>query len=219
MALDVGYRAPVARHDVDVAARAHVPDPHGAVPAAGDEHVERRVQRQCVHAAQMAVVMTDDSIRLEIPAFHHLVLAAREEVRVSGGYGEATDGRYVPGQGEPQVSRGEVPYLYSAVAGAAGEPLVVRLDGQSPDPAQMARNDSHQLPRRVPLGLDLVRCLGAGGAQGLGRRVRCVEARWRPADLDKSSRLLGWCLLRYPLYQLLRLLIVGGGGGGGVASG
>lgn len=112
--------------------------------------------------------MADDPVRLEIPALDHLILAAREQVGMPRGHGEATDGGYVPGQGEPQVPRGEIPDLDRAVAGAAGEPLVVRLDGQRPDPAQMAGDDPHQLPRRVPLGLDLVRGLSASGAQSLG---------------------------------------------------
>lgn len=189
LALDVGDRAPVAGHDVDVAARAHVPHPHGAVAAARDEHVEGRVQRQRVHAAQVAVVVADDPVGLEIPALDHLVLAAREQVRVPRGYGKAADCGYVSGQSEPQVSRGEIPYLDGAVAGAAGEPLVVRLDGQRPDPAQMARDDPHQLPRGMPLGLDLVCGLGASGGQSLGWGVRCVGAGRRPADLDKSGGL------------------------------
>lgn len=45
LTIDVGYRPAVAGHDVDVAACAHVPHANGAVSAAGDEHIEGRMQR------------------------------------------------------------------------------------------------------------------------------------------------------------------------------
>lgn len=137
------------------------------------------------------------------------------------GHGKPTDSGYVPGQGKPQIPRGKIPYLYSAIAGAAGEPLVVRLNGQSPDPAQMTGDDSHQLPRGMPLGLDLVRGLSASGAQGLGLG-RCMwraGAGWRSADLNESGRPRGRRLLCYALDKLLGLLIVGGSGRNGFAGG
>ena len=39
----------------------------------------------------MAVVMPDDLVRLEIPALNHFVFTTREEVRVPGRHGEASD--------------------------------------------------------------------------------------------------------------------------------
>lgn len=83
LALDRGDGALVAAQDVDVGARAHVPDAGDAVAAAGHEHVERRVQCERVHARQMAMIVTDDLVGLQIPALDHFVLATGEEVGVA----------------------------------------------------------------------------------------------------------------------------------------
>lgn len=60
--------------NVDVAARSHVPDTCGTITAACDENIERRVQSESIYAAQVAVVMANNLVRLEIPALDHLVL-------------------------------------------------------------------------------------------------------------------------------------------------
>ena len=60
---------------------------HGRVTPASYEHVQRGVQRACVDARQMPVVVADDLVDLEVPALDHLVVAHRKQVRmpVTGG--------------------------------------------------------------------------------------------------------------------------------------
>lgn len=47
-------------------------------------------------------------------------------------------------------TRGEVPDLDCAIAGARDKPLVPWLNGQCANPAEMAGDDAHELPRGVP---------------------------------------------------------------------
>lgn len=157
LALEVGDGRGVAREDVDVAAGAHVPDAGDAVAAAGDEDVEGGVDVEGVDAAQVAVVVADDLVGLEVPALDHLVLAAGEEVRVARRHGQAADGADVARQRQLEPARRQVPDLDGPVPGAAGEPLVVRLHRQRPHPPQVPGYHPHQLPRRVPLGPDVLR--------------------------------------------------------------
>ena len=81
------------------------------------------------------MVVSDYFVRFEVPAFDHFVFAAREEVGVSWGDGEAAHGADVAGQGEAEGAGREVPDLDRAVACARCEPAVVRLDGQCAHPA------------------------------------------------------------------------------------
>ena len=58
------------------------------------------------------MVLSNDLVLLQIPAFHHLVFAAGEEVRVTIGDGEAADGADVAREGELEFAGGEVPDLH-----------------------------------------------------------------------------------------------------------
>ena len=120
---------------MDVRARSHIPDTNDAVAAARCQDVEGRVNSEGVDAGKMAVVVPDDLVGFEVPAFDHFVLAAGEEVGVAGGDGETAHGGDVPGQGEAESAGCEVPDLDGAVAGAGGEPVVVGLDGEGTHPA------------------------------------------------------------------------------------
>ena len=82
----------------------------------------------------MAVVVPDDFVGFEVPAFDHLVFAAGEEVGVAGRDGEAAHGGDVPGQSEAESAGCEIPDLDGAVAGAGGEPVVIRLDSERAHP-------------------------------------------------------------------------------------
>lgn len=60
--------------------------------------------------------------------------------------GETPDGRDVAGERDFELARGQIPDLDDPVAGAGCEPLVPRLDGDGPDPAEVARDDTRELP-------------------------------------------------------------------------
>jgi hypothetical protein len=45
------------------------------------------------------VIMSDDLIGLQIPAFDHLIFGAREQVWVTIGYSKTADGRDMSSQG------------------------------------------------------------------------------------------------------------------------
>jgi hypothetical protein len=138
---------------VDAGLRSNVPDAQRGVARARDEHVERRMQCDAVDARQMAVVGAHRSVDFEIPAFHHLVVADREEIRQAAADGDAANRTNVAGQRELQFARRQVPDLDGAIGGTGREPLVTRIDGDAAHPARVARHDAHQLPRRVELGL------------------------------------------------------------------
>lgn len=157
---------------MDVASGAHIPDTGDTIATTRYKHVESRVQGEGVDTAQVAVVVTNDLVCLEIPALDHLVLAAREEVWVAWRHGKTANGADVTSECQPQRSRSQVPNLDGSVTSAAGEPLVVRLNSQTSDPTQMTRNDPHQLPRRVPFGLGLLE--GCGSPRREAHILRCA---------------------------------------------
>ena len=79
LAFDVGDGGRVAGEDVYLCLCAHVPDAGGGVSARGDEDVEGGVQAECVHAREMAVVLANDLVDLEVPAFDHLARVSPAE--------------------------------------------------------------------------------------------------------------------------------------------
>ena len=67
-----------------------------------------------VHTAQMAVIVADDLVVLQVPALDSLVLTAGEEVRRPGGDGHSAHCVRVAGQRELQRAGGQVPDLVSS---------------------------------------------------------------------------------------------------------
>ena len=195
---------------MDVAPGAHIPNTGDTVAATRYEHVERRVQSEGVDAAEVAVVVTNDLVCLEIPALDHLVLAAREEVWVARRHGKTANGADVTSECQPQRARSQVPDLDGSVTSAASEPLVVRLDGQAAHPTQMARNDPHQLPRRVPFGLGLLE-----GCRSPRREAHILRRALRPSCRRCTTlgarrtfkKLHGWPCWRAGLGDLLPWLL------------
>ena len=76
---------------------------------------------------------------------------------------------------ELELSTRKVPYLDDSVARTSGEPLVARFDSDGADPAQVARDDTDELPWRMVRWLDCpcrfvqLKCareVGVGGKGG-----------------------------------------------------
>jgi hypothetical protein len=103
------------------------------IPTGGDEDVQCRMEAEGINARQVAVIVPDDLVHLEVPTFHHLVsqfleldgvnmcekrglkahlvFATREEIRMPWADGESTDCRDMAGERELQLSRSEIPNL------------------------------------------------------------------------------------------------------------
>mmetsp|Transcript_64032 Transcript_64032/g.164776 ORF Transcript_64032/g.164776 Transcript_64032/m.164776 type:complete len:247 (+) Transcript_64032:867-1607(+) len=121
--------------------------------------------------------------------------------------GEAADGADVAGQGQLERAARQVPDLDQAVVARRRKPLVRRVHGDGADPALVARQHAHELPRRMPhrlrdlspvfLGHDLhnlrgvadsgarlVRADGPGRGRGVARRLprRAAHVRQHPRD-------------------------------------
>ena len=58
------------------------------------------------------------------------------------------------------------PHLDGSISRPSGEPVIAGVDSDAPDPAEVATDDPHQLPRRVPAWL--ARLEGSTGNQLLG---------------------------------------------------
>jgi len=82
LADDASDRVGVSREGVNVGLGPHVPDARRRVPARGHQDVDGRVQRQRIHGAQVAVVMADNLVVLQIPAFHLPVFPTAEQIRM-----------------------------------------------------------------------------------------------------------------------------------------
>jgi hypothetical protein len=128
----------------------------------------------------MAMVVSDDFVGLEIPAFHHLkspdarvnalgllrlqreilkekahlVLTTREKVRVAGRYCQPAHRGDMTGERQAQLAGRQIPNLDDAVPCTGCKPLVSRLDSNAAHPTQVARNNAHELPRCMVCGLD-----------------------------------------------------------------
>lgn len=161
LALKVRDRAGMARENMDVAAGAHVPHTSDTIPTSSDEDIERRMQSERINTTEVAMVVADNFVGLQIPALDHFVLTAREEVWMTRRHCEAAHGADVSGQRQAEGTRGQIPDLDSAVSRAAGEPFVAGLDSQGAHPAEVAGDDSHQLPWWMPLGFLLLLLEGA----------------------------------------------------------
>lgn len=148
-----GHRVRVARQGVNIGLGSHIPYPGRGVSAGCGQHIDRGMQRQRVDGRQMAVVVTDDLVVLQIPALHLPILAATEQIRMLGADRQAAHCTDVACERELQLAAGQVPDLDDTVRRSSGEPLVSRLHGDAAHPAGMARDDAGQLPGGVPLGL------------------------------------------------------------------
>ena len=82
LALHVSDGGRVARENVDVASRTHVPNSGYTITASCDQKIQCRMNGQCVNTAQMTMIVPNDLVRFQIPTFHHLVLSTREQVRM-----------------------------------------------------------------------------------------------------------------------------------------
>lgn len=78
----------------------------------------------------MTVVVPNDLVRLEIPALHHLVFAARKEVRMARRNSKTPNGADVSRQRQLESATAQIPDLDGTICRPTGKPLVVRLDRQ-----------------------------------------------------------------------------------------
>jgi hypothetical protein len=59
----------------------------------------------------MTMVVTDDFVGFQIPAFHHFVLCSGKKIGMSTRDTKPSHSRYVSSQGQLQLSRGKIPDL------------------------------------------------------------------------------------------------------------
>lgn len=139
----------VPRQDVHGCFGAHVPHTRDRVAARRDENVQRRVQGQAVHARQVSVVMSNDLIRFQIPAFDHFVFSRRKEIGMSFGKGQSSDGTDMSREGQEQgvvrsgARLGQIPYFDGSIGRSRRKHGIVGwINGNRTDPAQMRRQHS-----------------------------------------------------------------------------
>eukprot|EP00967_Tisochrysis_lutea_P022500 scaffold25629_cov33-Tisochrysis_lutea.AAC.1 len=99
------------------------------------------------------MVITDYAVVLEIPAPHHLVLSRGEEIWRSFRDSKPTDGRDVPRQCKLQGARRQIPNLDRAIGRSGGVPRIGGIDSDASHPPHVSGDNTHQLPRGVPLWL------------------------------------------------------------------
>ena len=73
----------VTRKHMHLRSHSYVPDSHTRISSSRGQNVERWVKRNRVNSAQMACVLPDDLIHLQIPAVNALILCTRKQIRVS----------------------------------------------------------------------------------------------------------------------------------------
>jgi hypothetical protein len=73
----------VSLENVDLGSSSDIPQSDDRVSSASRDEIQRRVLSDAVHAREMAMVIPDDLVLLQIPAFDGLVLTSTEEVRMA----------------------------------------------------------------------------------------------------------------------------------------
>lgn len=136
------------------------------------------MQTEGINTREMSIVLPHHLVRLEVPALDELVLASGKEVGVAMAHSETAHRRNVPGERELKLARRHIPDLYDAIARPRGEPLVVGLDGDAADPAEVPRDNPHEFPRRMVrrLGLLCSELLFSNQCTAQ-HRARCVTRR------------------------------------------
>mmetsp|Transcript_40194 Transcript_40194/g.94503 ORF Transcript_40194/g.94503 Transcript_40194/m.94503 type:complete len:344 (-) Transcript_40194:432-1463(-) len=146
----------VSREDVDLMFAPHVPDAGDGVASSGHEDVERRVHLEAEDAGEMAVVVADDLVGLEVPTLDHFVLSGGEKVGMARAEDEAAYGTHVAGEGQEEGvvgargGAGKVKNFDGTVGGSGSEHGVGGIDGEGPDPAEVRRENRANFPGSVP---------------------------------------------------------------------
>jgi hypothetical protein len=79
---DSFYSIRVSSEAMNLCLRPHVPDTSCSISTTCHKDIELWMKSQRIDAAEMAVIMSDNLILLEVPAQYLFVLATREQVRV-----------------------------------------------------------------------------------------------------------------------------------------
>lgn len=90
----------VSCEGIDLSLRADIPHATGAITTTSDEEVESGVHIDAIDSIQVAVVVTNDFVLLQIPAQDFPVLTSREEIIMTMRDMDTTNGRNVTGESE-----------------------------------------------------------------------------------------------------------------------
>ena len=149
----------------------HIPNTSGRVSSRGNENVQCRMETERVNSGEVSVVMADDLVGFQIPTFDHLrrhilemighlphdthlVLSAREEIRMPRRDGKSSDSRYMACQRQLQLPRSQIPNLDDTIPCASRKPLVSRFHCHTAYPTEVTRDDAHKFPLWVIRWLD-----------------------------------------------------------------
>ncbi|KAH3670899.1 hypothetical protein OGAPHI_000610 [Ogataea philodendri] len=111
----------VARERVDGRFRSDIPNTNAGVTATRDYEVERWMHVDRVHRAEMAMVVSDDGVFLQVPALDGFVLGTGEHVRMSVRDDDSSHSHDVTREREVETRGGKVPDLDCAVSRACGK--------------------------------------------------------------------------------------------------
>ena len=73
----------MTRQCVDICFGSHIPNTGGGISTASHQNVDCWMKRHAVDGAQVAVVVSNDFVVFEIPAFHLSIFTGTEQVGVS----------------------------------------------------------------------------------------------------------------------------------------
>lgn len=81
------------------------------------------------------MIMSDHLITLQVPTFNHLILPAREQIRMPWRHRQSSNRADMARQAELQLARSHIPNLHYSVTGTGSEPFVARFDCDGAHPA------------------------------------------------------------------------------------
>lgn len=150
---DTSYGVCVSNESVDVCLCSHVPNASCGITTGSDKNIQCWMQCHAVNCRQMAVVVTNYFVVLKIPAFDLTIFTAREQIWMSWGNSESSNGADVTCKRKLQFAASQVPDLDDTISSSRRKPFISRLNCNTSNPTQMTADDSIQLPGRVPLRL------------------------------------------------------------------
>lgn len=113
------------------------------------------MQSQTINSAQMAMIVPHNLVLLQVPAFHGFILSARKQIGMSIRYSYSTHCVDMASQGDFELPIGEIPKLNGSIIRACSKEFIHRIHSDAPDPAGVTADDSLELPRSMPLDLNL----------------------------------------------------------------
>lgn len=159
----------VSHQSVHLLADTDIPNPCSTVSPSRYEHVKPLMDLHAVDSTEMSVIVPDDFVHFQVPAFDRFVLPTSKKIGMLLRKFEGSNSVDVASERYLELARGQVPKLYGPVCRPSRKVSVTGRNSDAPHPSVVASDDSIQFERSMPFWLDqLAEGGGSNRAQPCG---------------------------------------------------